>query len=97
MVGTYYVKAWYYPMYEHGLYLAIILSALPLSVSLIVGLIISVLQAATQIQESTLTFVPKLVAVILTLYFAGSWMIAQMVDYSSSVFKSIELMQGLVY
>lgn len=55
-------------------------SAPMLLVSLIVGLVISILQTVTSIQEQTLTFVPKLIAVFLVLILAGNWIMGQIVD-----------------
>ena len=63
-------------------------------VSMAVGLVISIFQAATQINESTLSFVPKLVAVFLTLIVAGPWMIALMTDYMRRLFESIPTLIG---
>lgn len=64
--------------------------ALPvLLVSMAVGLIVSILQAATQIHEQTLTFVPKLVAIGVILLLLGPWMISQMSDFFLRLFESI--------
>jgi flagellar biosynthetic protein FliQ len=60
-----------------------------LLVALIVGLIISIFQAATQINEMTLSFIPKLLAVFFVLVIAGPWMLVQMVDYMRQLFSSI--------
>ena len=60
-----------------------------LIISLVVGLIISIFQAATQIQEQTLTFVPKLIAIILVLVFGGPWMLNKLVMLTSELFQSI--------
>jgi len=60
-----------------------------LLVALLVGLFISIFQAATQINEATLSFIPKLLAVFATLVVAGPWMLAQMVDYIRQLFSSI--------
>ena len=57
--------------------------------ALITGLIVSVFQAATQINESTLSFLPKLLAVLATLVIAGPWMIQLLVDYMQRLFTSI--------
>lgn len=56
---------------------------------LIVGLVISVFQAVTQIQEMTLSFIPKLLAVALVLIVAGPWMLDQIVGYTSDLYHSI--------
>ncbi|MBQ3560017.1 MAG: flagellar biosynthesis protein FliQ [Agathobacter sp.] len=59
----------------------IIVSAPLLLISLIVGLIISIFQTVTSIQEQTLTFVPKILAVFITLMLAGSWMMNTMIEF----------------
>ncbi|HVY97779.1 MAG TPA: flagellar biosynthesis protein FliQ [Solirubrobacterales bacterium] len=56
---------------------------------LVVGLVISVFQAVTQIQEMTLSFIPKLLAVALVLVVAGPWMLDQIVGYTSDLYHSI--------
>ena len=63
-------------------------------VSLLVGLIISIFQAATQINEATLSFIPKLVAVFIALLLAGPWMLQMMVDYIRRLFESIPQIIG---
>lgn len=74
---------------SEGLILALILSGIPVLVAMVVGLIVSVFQAATQIQEQTLTVVPKIVAVFLTLVLAGAWMIRQLVAFTAALFDMI--------
>ena len=66
--------------------------ALPmLGVSLVVGVIISVLQAATQIQEATLTFVPKILAMFLGLLIAFPWMMDKMINFTRDLFMNIPM------
>ena len=60
-----------------------------LIISLVVGLIISIFQATTQIQEQTLTFVPKLIAIILGLVLGGPWMLNKLVMLTNELFQSI--------
>ncbi len=60
-----------------------------LIVALVVGLLVSVFQAATQINEQTLTFIPKLVAVLATLAIGGPWMMAVITDFMRRVFEGI--------
>ncbi|HEY8349310.1 MAG TPA: flagellar biosynthesis protein FliQ [Clostridia bacterium] len=74
---------------QNALLTVIYVSAPLLLVSLIVGLAVSVFQATTQIQEATLTFIPKILAVILTLAVLGSWMLSMMTDYTLNLYKSI--------
>ena len=56
---------------------------------LVVGLLVSVFQAVTQIQEMTLSFIPKILAVAVVLIVAGPWMLDQMVGYTSDLYRSI--------
>ncbi|KQV54240.1 MULTISPECIES: flagellar biosynthesis protein FliQ [Telluria group] len=60
-----------------------------LLVALLIGLVVSIFQAATQINEATLSFIPKLVGVFVTLVVAGPWMISVMVDYMRQVLTGI--------
>lgn len=71
-----------------GLMLVLILSAPPVLAALIVGLMVSLLQATTQVQEQTLTFVPKLVAVMVTLVLFGPMGMAKMQEYTSYLMTS---------
>jgi len=74
---------------REGLLLALIVSAPPVLTSLFVGLLVSILQATTQIQEQTLTFVPKLVAVFVSLAISAPWIGAQLVRFTHLVFSGI--------
>lgn len=69
------------------LYAAVKVSAPFLIVTLLVGLAISVLQVVTQIQEMTLTFVPKLIAVVVVCVALGSWMLSVMVELAKRMFE----------
>jgi flagellar biosynthetic protein FliQ len=60
-----------------------------LAAVLVVGVLISVLQVATQVQEMTLTFIPKLLVSVLVLIFLGSWMMRQMTQFAERLFMSI--------
>lgn len=62
--------------------------------ALVTGLIISIFQAATQINEMTLSFVPKLIAIFVTLVVAGPWMITTLTDFMRRLFESIPSMIG---
>lgn len=73
---------------KQTLFLALILTAPPVMIAMLVGLVISILQATTQIQEQTLTFVPKLVAVVVTLAVAGPWMLAQLISFAQALYES---------
>ncbi|MCB1777439.1 MAG: flagellar biosynthesis protein FliQ [Candidatus Competibacteraceae bacterium] len=79
---------------QRGLELAIIVSAPMLLTGLVVGVLISMFMAATQINEMTLTFVPKLLAVAAVLLLTGSWMVELMVDFTETLFKDIPNLIG---
>ncbi|WP_114571067.1 flagellar biosynthesis protein FliQ [Exiguobacterium flavidum] len=64
-------------------------SAPLLLVSLVVGLLVSILQATTQIQEQTLSFVPKIVAVFLSLIFFGPWIMQELETFTLQIFEQI--------
>jgi flagellar biosynthesis protein FliQ len=71
------------------LYLVLLVSAPALLVSLGVGLTVGLLQAVTQVQEQTLSFVPKLVAVAVVLVVFGGWMSAELVGFTEGLWQSI--------
>ncbi len=70
-----------------GLWLILILSLLPLLASLIVGLLVSLFQALTQIQEQTLTFVPKIIATILVIMITAGWMMQNLQEFAKETFE----------
>ncbi|MEM6300435.1 MAG: flagellar biosynthesis protein FliQ [Pseudomonadota bacterium] len=72
-----------------ALWLAVLLSGPLLLSALAVGLLIGVFQAATQIQEMTLSFIPKLLALVIALFVAGPWMISLVVSFSERLFQEI--------
>ena len=72
--------------------ITLLVAAPVLLVVLAIGLLVSIFQAATQINEQTLSFIPKLVGVFVTLVFAGPFMITTMVDYMRLIFTSIPAM-----
>ncbi len=69
----------------------LLVAAPMLIVGLVVGVLISLFQAVTQIQEMTLVFVPKIVAVLITLIAALPWMIGMMMNYTQTLFTNIPL------
>ncbi len=75
-----------------SLYLVLWVSAPTLAVALVVGLILSVLSAATQVQEQSMSFVPKLVAVSLVLAVTGGWMATQLVDFTDRLWRAIPVL-----
>lgn len=69
--------------------ISVILSGPFLFVSLGVGVLVSIFQAATQINEVTLTFVPKIISMGIVLFVLGSWMIQQMLEFTINIFNSM--------
>lgn len=74
---------------QQGLYLMLMVAAPVLGVVLVVGILVSVFQAATQIHEATLSFVPKIVAAIAMLAFAGPWMVTTLVEYLQRTLQAL--------
>mgnify|MGYP003328616666 FL=1 len=76
-------------VFGQGLFLVVVLVVAIILPSLIVGLIISVFQAATQINEQTLSFLPRLVATLVAIMILGPWIIQELLDISQYEFESI--------
>ena len=76
---------------REALFNVIICAAPPLLVSLVVGLIISIFQTVTSIQEQTLTFVPKVICVFLTIIILGHWMLNNMVSYMTNLWSDFTI------
>jgi flagellar biosynthetic protein FliQ len=74
---------------QQGLYMLLMVSAPILLVILLVGLAVSIFQAATQIHEATLSFVPKVLAAVAVLAIAGPWMLTSLVEYIQRTLQSI--------
>ncbi|MCB5290567.1 flagellar biosynthesis protein FliQ, partial [Bifidobacterium longum subsp. infantis] len=74
---------------RHAVEILLIVSAPMLGAALVTGLIVSIFQAATQVNEMTLSFIPKLIAVFLVIVLAGPWMITLMTDYIRRLYTSI--------
>ena len=74
---------------QQGLYLLLMVAAPVLLAVLVVGLVVSVFQAATQINEATLSFVPKIIAAVAVLAIAGPWMMTTLVEYLQRTLQSI--------
>ena len=74
---------------QNGLYHLLLVAAPQLLVALVVGLVVSIFQAATQINEATLSFVPKVIASVAVLAVAGPWMMTTLVDYLRSILMAI--------
>lgn len=75
-------------MAYQGLLLILILSAPPVLISMFLGTIVAIFQAATQIQEQTLSFVVKLVSVTLSLMLMGTWLGSQIMQFASNIFTN---------
>lgn len=80
-------------LFQKALWMAVLLAAPMLLFGLVAGLIVSIFQAVTQIQEMTLTFIPKILAVVLSLFLFLSWMLQQMVHYATDIFTRIGTLQ----
>jgi len=78
-----------------GLELTVLIISVLIVPALVIGLLVSLLQAATGVQEMTLSFVPKLVVVLLTLVVAGPWLIGVMVDYTRGLVEGIPYLIGV--
>jgi flagellar biosynthetic protein FliQ len=78
---------------REGLLLILLLSAGPMLTSVLIGFLVSVFQATTQIQEQTLSYVPKLTGVFLAIAILGPWMLTQMVRFTRVLFESIVLIR----
>jgi flagellar biosynthesis protein FliQ len=74
---------------QNAITITLLLSAPLLLIGMAVGLLVAIFQATTQIQEMTLSFVPKIVAVMLALLFFSSWMLIKITDYTNDLFLSI--------
>ena len=77
---------------SQGLLLAALFSGIPLLVSTFVSLVLSIVQAATQIQDQSLTFLPRLVAVCLTLFLISPWMVEKLRDYLELILQDLPML-----
>ena len=74
---------------QQGLYLLLMVAAPVLLTVLVVGLVVSIFQAATQINEATLSFVPKMIAAVAVMMVAGPWMLSMLVEYLQRMLQAI--------
>ncbi|MFC4409203.1 flagellar biosynthesis protein FliQ [Chungangia koreensis] len=74
---------------ERAVWMVLIISGPLLLIALITGLLVSIFQATTQIQEQTLAFVPKIIAVLVGIVFFGPWMLAQITTYAKDIFDNL--------
>ncbi len=81
-------------MGRQAMEVTLMVAAPMLLVALVVGLVISIFQAATQINEMTLSFIPKLVGIFIAMIVAGPWMLSVMLDYMRQMFTGIPGMVG---
>ena len=72
----------------------LLLSAPLLLSALVIGLIVSIFQAATQINEQTLSFIPRLLVMLLTLIWAGPWLVRELMEYTQTLVQNIPLLIG---
>jgi flagellar biosynthetic protein FliQ len=79
---------------RNAMEITLLVSAPLFIAALVTGLIVSIFQAATQINEATLSFVPKLIAIFITLIIAGPWMLTMLTDYMRRLYESIPSMIG---
>jgi flagellar biosynthetic protein FliQ len=79
---------------RQALYLILIMVVVIITPSLIIGLIVSVFQAATQINEQTLSFLPRLIVTLVVIIAAGPWMMEKLISYTSHLISSIPMLIG---
>lgn len=77
---------------REGIFAVLVLASPILFATLLVGLIIAIFQATTSIQEQTLTFVPKIITILIMLAFLGGWMFTFMANYTVNIFNLIPLL-----
>ena len=81
-------------IFQHALQVLLMLIVVILIPALIVGLMVSMFQAATQINEMTLSFIPKLIITVVTLMFAGPWMLRLIMEYTQQLIRDIPYLVG---
>ncbi|MCQ6274108.1 flagellar biosynthesis protein FliQ [Bacillus sp. V3B] len=74
---------------KEGIWTVVMICGPLLVLALVVGLIVSIFQATTQIQEQTLAFIPKILAVLLGIVFFGPWMLSHMLSYTNNIFSNL--------
>lgn len=79
---------------KEALFTSMLVGGPILILSLVVGLLISIFQATTQIQEQTLTFVPKLIVIALTLAICGNWMLHEIMKFTTKIMNMISVING---
>lgn len=81
-------------LFRDALLLVILLVSIMVVPSLLVGLVISVFQAATQINEQTLSFLPRLLTTLFMLIFAGPWLLKKLIDFTTTLVSSVPMLIG---
>lgn len=81
-------------IFQHALEVVLIMIVVILIPALLVGLLVSMFQAATQINEMTLSFIPKLIVTVLTLMLAGPWLLRLLIDYTQRLVHDIPYLIG---
>jgi flagellar biosynthesis protein FliQ len=76
-------------IFQQSIMLALMLAGPILLFGLLAGLVVSIFQAVTQVHEMTLTFIPKILAVVLSLFLFMPWMINKLIDYTTNMFSSL--------
>jgi flagellar biosynthesis protein FliQ len=79
---------------QQAIELTLVISAPMLLTALVIGLVVSIFQAATQINEQTLSFIPKLIGMFVVLVISGPWMVGQMLDFIQRLYSNIPWMVG---
>lgn len=79
---------------QRGVMTILLITGPLLILALAVGLLVSIFQATTQIQEQTLAFVPKIVAVMAGLVFFGPWMLSKMIEFTTSIYQNLNQFVG---
>lgn len=79
---------------EKGVFTTLVVAGPLLLLALSVGLLVSIFQATTQIQEQTLAFIPKIVAVLVGLVFLGPWMLSHLLSYATDIFQNLNRFVG---
>jgi flagellar biosynthetic protein FliQ len=81
-------------LFREALWLTALIVATIVVPSLLVGLLVAMFQAATQINEQTLSFLPRLLVILLTLIFAGPWLVRQLMEFTQTLIMNIPMLIG---
>ena len=81
-------------LFREGLWMTAMIVGLAVVPSLLVGLVVAVFQAATQINEQTLSFLPRLMVMLITLIWAGPWLVSQLMEYTQTLIQNIPYLIG---